>query len=465
MIGYLESVAGRPAIREDGHAHVLAVDGQYGQGKTYFLRRLARHLSMNHAVAFVDAWVDDLENEPLVALAATLDEALKPWASKSKTVSKNLRSFKSKAGRVAKIVGIGLAKRGVGFLITQGAAEILSDELGKSNDISRDIQKDSLKSTGSDLTDEVSNALSDDAASDMESRILRFREGREAIIEMKRGLSKIVESLEKEGMKLPITIIIDELDRCRPTYAIKLLEEIKHLFDVPGVAFVLGMHGQQLSHSVSAAYGVSFDGKAYLRRFFNRRYVLRAVQLTPLIRKLFDNLELPSNRFLYPQIKFSGSSRPVPVDIDVLINEYMISYDVSARDSFELLEILETCAALTAPHPLLMAYLLPLIIGHMFGSAEPLAKATTIPTWKFSEYSGGPNGKWIDNNIDEIAADIATASRMSDNDLMDVVNGDRAKPIHNSIAQIRFNNLPGTSYANPANYRQLIQAVERFKTD
>ena len=42
LIGYLESVAQRPQIRDEGHAHVLAVDTAYGQGKSFFLRRLAR---------------------------------------------------------------------------------------------------------------------------------------------------------------------------------------------------------------------------------------------------------------------------------------------------------------------------------------------------------------------------------------------------------------------------------------
>ncbi|WP_294329810.1 P-loop NTPase fold protein [uncultured Sphingomonas sp.] len=78
LIGYLESVTTRPSIRDEGHAHVLAVDASYGLGKSYFLRRLARHMALEHAVAFVDAWVDDLEDQPMVALVATLDKALEP---------------------------------------------------------------------------------------------------------------------------------------------------------------------------------------------------------------------------------------------------------------------------------------------------------------------------------------------------------------------------------------------------
>ena len=81
------------------------------------------------------------------------------------------------------------------------------------------------------------------------------------IKQMKAALAEVVSSLESKDRSAPIIIVIDELDRCRPTYAIKLLEEIKHLFDVPGLVFVFGMHGDQLAHSVKAAYGAEFQCK------------------------------------------------------------------------------------------------------------------------------------------------------------------------------------------------------------
>ncbi len=72
LIGYLESMAAMPSMREDAQGFTLAVDARYGEGKTFFLKRLSQQLSLNHPVAFVDAWADDLADEPLTALAATL---------------------------------------------------------------------------------------------------------------------------------------------------------------------------------------------------------------------------------------------------------------------------------------------------------------------------------------------------------------------------------------------------------
>ncbi|OYX50011.1 MAG: hypothetical protein B7Y97_07945, partial [Sphingomonas sp. 32-66-10] len=117
LAAYIESVLGRPSLREDKRAFTIAVDGGYGIGKTFFLRRFAKHLAINHPVAFVDAWADDLADEPLTALAATLKEALKPFEHEQKVASK-VGAFLSKAGKVTAIAAKGLARRGIGLAIT-----------------------------------------------------------------------------------------------------------------------------------------------------------------------------------------------------------------------------------------------------------------------------------------------------------------------------------------------------------
>jgi len=71
-----------------------------------------------------------------------------------------------------------------------------------------------------------------------------------------------------------VIVFVDELDRCRPPYAIALLERIKHLFGVPGVVFVLGVDRDQLGHSIRALYGAGMDVDGYLRRFIDLAYHL-----------------------------------------------------------------------------------------------------------------------------------------------------------------------------------------------
>ena len=68
-----------------------------------------------------------------------------------------------------------------------------------------------------------------------------------------------------------IVVFIDELDRCRPSFAVQLLERIKHYFHVDNVIFVLAVNSEQLVHTVRAFYGQDFDANRYLDRFFDFR--------------------------------------------------------------------------------------------------------------------------------------------------------------------------------------------------
>lgn len=72
----------------------------------------------------------------------------------------------------------------------------------------------------------------------------------------------------------PLVIVIDELDRCRPDYALEVLEVIKHFFAVPMVHFVLGVNLIALANSVKARYGQEIDATAYLQKFISLTLVL-----------------------------------------------------------------------------------------------------------------------------------------------------------------------------------------------
>lgn len=464
LIGYLESVSTRPAIRDEGHAHVLAVDTSYGQGKSYFLRRLARHMAADHAVAFVDAWVDDLEDQPMVALAATLDKALEPWVKTNPDLANRMAAFRAKAGRVAKIVGVGLAKRAASFVIMGSGAEALGDALSGASEATQDLSKEALKDTGNNLVDDVAAGFGARMASSMEDRIARFREGQEAISEMKVGLSDIVETLLKAEMKLPITIIIDELDRCRPTYAIKVLEELKHLFDVPGVAFVLGMHGQQLSHSITAAYGVGFDSQAYLRRFFSRRYVLREAELAPLVKKLCYDLGIPLERLQVPRIgDASNSNNFLNRSTPEIIADYIRLYGLAARDAFPILEMLQTAMALTGDGPMLLPLLMPMIIAHVRDKpVESLSIENRLP-WQFAfqTYNQGVSGIALLSTTDTFK-EMNNAAKMHSRQLMNLMNKGGASPAVELVSELRFSGHGGIPLHDPSRYEAVLQKVARF---
>lgn len=73
--------------------------------------------------------------------------------------------------------------------------------------------------------------------------------------------------LVEEGEKL--VIFVDELDRCRPTFAVEVLESIKHFFEDDRIIFVVSTNKAQLIHTISNYYGVNFDSVGYLNKFFD----------------------------------------------------------------------------------------------------------------------------------------------------------------------------------------------------
>ena len=100
--------------------------------------------------------------------------------------------------------------------------------------------------------------------------------------------------LEFKNNNRPLIIIIDELDRCRPSYAVELLEVAKHVFAVDHIVFVLAVNRSQLSHSVKALYGNDFDAYGYLRRFFDVDFRLPDPSREKFFRKSLSDIRLES---------------------------------------------------------------------------------------------------------------------------------------------------------------------------
>ncbi|MDF2984869.1 MAG: hypothetical protein K0R50_379, partial [Eubacterium sp.] len=85
--------------------------------------------------------------------------------------------------------------------------------------------------------------------------------------DQKEKFTEALRNLIPEDGKL--IIFIDELDRCRPTFAVETLEVIKHYFNIENIVFVMAIDLVQLSHSISTLYGNDMDSSGYLRRFFD----------------------------------------------------------------------------------------------------------------------------------------------------------------------------------------------------
>ena len=131
----------------------------------------------------------------------------------------------------------------------------------------------------------------------------------------------IVEEAEK------LVVFIDELDRCKPSFAIEMLERIKHYFDDERIIFVVSLNKEQLIHTISNYYGSEFDATRYLNRFFDvsinlpeiSRYQKQKVQCTDSerfwITLIADELSDDYGFSLRDKLIYKSSIESLPRDV------------------------------------------------------------------------------------------------------------------------------------------------------
>lgn len=223
----------------------IAIDGDWGSGKTFFVKQCAcllnyqNKLKMNEnedaekiankesiydqinatdnsqLAIYYDAWSNDNDVDPVLSIVYRIIS----------TESENLDAAQSQnIGRIA----TGILDVITGRNVTQLLSTI------KDNDELKGIKHQKMLQTWiSDLFDSVLQERAD--------RLVLF---------------------------------IDELDRCKPSYAVTLLERIKHYFCDDRITFVFSINSRELQHTIKQYYGKEFDGNRYLDRFFDLRMTL-----------------------------------------------------------------------------------------------------------------------------------------------------------------------------------------------
>ena len=201
---------------------VLAVDAPWGAGKTTFLRMLSHHLrNQEFPVIEFNAWETDFAGDPFVALSEELTAGLRAYATATQGDGFNpVRLYKLRQ------VATEVLRRAAPGAIRVATAGIL--------DVSPLLEK------------EVGQAL----ASYAKQRLSAYLDTRASVRTFRTSLKELATELADANDGLPLIVLIDELDRCRPSYAVELLETAKHLFSVDRVVFVLAVNRSELAHSI-----------------------------------------------------------------------------------------------------------------------------------------------------------------------------------------------------------------------
>jgi len=287
---------------------VLNLDGAWGSGKTEFLKRLyTEFIDRKHACVYIDAWESDFSGNPLLVVSSELLEQLgcieNHLRESFNEIRKSLGKFlRNTTPEVASAISQAILGTGTpGKLLAETVIKSISDK---------------------DITNKLSSA---------------HQECIDALYSVKNQLGNLSEKLIAHGYKSKIIILIDELDRCRPTYAIELLEVIKHFFNVPNFSFIIATDTEQLGHSIKAVYGSNFDSIRYLRRFFDHKLELPSPSIEHYLS--LQKIDLKPS-----QEKLTLLPSNINHDLTLLIISSLLEgYNLKIRDIDQLLNKFTAC--------------------------------------------------------------------------------------------------------------------------
>ena len=210
-------------LLKNEHSISVSLSGGWGTGKTYLLQRWAKDLQDQGArVAYVNAWESDFSHDPIIPVTSTIVGAMRDtrFSGVARALTREAKEFVLTNAE-------GLIEKYTGFRIPI-----------KSWIKSKDLRQ----------------------ADPYQARLATMEKLRQALSKLAQGA--------REDTGYPLVVIIDELDRCRPDYAVELLERVKHVLMVENTAFVFGINRQALGEAIGHRFGIS-DIDGYLAKFFD----------------------------------------------------------------------------------------------------------------------------------------------------------------------------------------------------
>ncbi len=242
----------------------FAIEGSWGIGKTFVMEEIESQLrvpqseetsSDRYFVFHYNCWQHDYYEEPAVAI-----------------ISAMLASIKEDGALISEAVD-GAVKAGYEFAkakMKEIAGLYIENKIGV-NLIS--------------LSDEIKNRKEETESAEWEF---------DKMFSFSQTIEKVRKKLQKIAEKRTMVLFVDELDRCIPQYAIKVLERLHHIFyGLDNVVVIMAIDRKQLEHSVEEMFGVrkddsSIDVEKYLKKFIDFSMVLDSGRMGDSYWKKYD---------------------------------------------------------------------------------------------------------------------------------------------------------------------------------
>lgn len=299
---------------------VLALDARWGEGKTWFVQHWKAHLEQpdnHHNVIYLNAFSQDYLEDPFMVLSAEITHAF----DNAQDNHPLIQNFKETAITAAKallpelpklMLSLGVTLMGAGYF-----GKALESAVGHVKD-AVDSAKDMYdKNTFSDIRETIDANIQDA----IKSRFEKHEADKQTLESFKQALRELAADVTLNPK--PLVFIIDELDRCNPLFSVRLIERIKHFFDIPNIVFVLVTDKKQLQSTICHEFGYNSEtSKRYLEKFIDV-----TIKLSPdLISK---DVYLHFVTETLNAMNFSQDAIPV-LKIDIVI--YALAMKLSIRE-------------------------------------------------------------------------------------------------------------------------------------
>ena len=227
----------------------IALDAEWGAGKTWFVNNWKADLTAKEfKVICIDAFKHDFIEDPFLILSMEILNAL--------DADKRLADkFKERLISTYQAILPNLPMLLYSFAMTAIGAGHFSKSVAKT--------VIDIKDAAGDFGEDAGELMEEQLREHLTELVENYNKSKNELGYFKEELSKLVENLEK-----PLVFIVDELDRCKPEFSIKLIERIKHFFDIPNIVFVLSTNKAQLEESINSFYGFKTEN-SYLEKFID----------------------------------------------------------------------------------------------------------------------------------------------------------------------------------------------------
>lgn len=284
----------------------ISLDARWGEGKTFYVRQIEKTLEYQTMKNFsIDDTQDELDKMKLYFTGTTLEEI--DLKHSYLPVYYNAWLYDNHGDPLMSLLYVIVKKCGIWI-----DSKLTKDKTEKLKDLIKSVQVSlGMFSIGGDKV--IDSFIEKDIFKDIQ-----------LAEDIRQKVKEIFnEIIEEQTQKL--VIFIDELDRCKPSYALEMLERIKHYFDDDRIIFIVSVNKEQLTHTISNYYGNGFDSTGYLNKFFDIN-----AYLPPVDRKNQEFLSQYSNcRHLNEMVEALASYYKLSFRDALIYKERMVILDAA----------------------------------------------------------------------------------------------------------------------------------------